>query len=102
MSAEAQSLDRVRHPDAYDPGGKQAGDTGEELYEGLDLVDATNDLALLARTVGIVFGEEELLVLVAGELPTIGEEANEESGKDSPDNEQGWYGGEGGGESHTG
>jgi len=100
--ADAQGLKSVCDPDADDADGEETRDTGKDADEGLDLIDAADDFALPVGAVGVDLGQEELFIFVAGELAAVGEEANEESSNDSPGDEQRGYGGESGGESHTG
>lgn len=85
--ADAQGLDSIRDPDRNDTDGEQTRNAGEDANERLDLVDAADDFALLAWSVGIDLSEEELFILIAGELSAIGEETNEEGGDDSPGDE---------------
>jgi hypothetical protein len=74
---------------ADDAGGDEAGGSAEDAQDGLDLVDAADDLVLLLLLAAVgVFVEEELIILVAGELAAVHEEGKEADGQCGPDGQK--------------
>ena len=78
-------LPGVEGPDGDDADGDDGGGGAEDADVGLNLVDALDDLALLALAVGVDIGEEEAFLLVTGELAAIGEDGDETGSEDGPD-----------------
>lgn len=81
----AEDANGVGDPDAHDANGDEGGGAAEDGDEGLDLADAADDVALTLLAVGVVTGEEKLLLLIAGELAAVGEQADEDGGERGPD-----------------
>jgi hypothetical protein len=82
-------LPGVEGPDGYDADGDDGGGSAEDANVRLDLLDAGDDLGLLALSIGVNVGEEEALLLVAGELTAVGQDGDEAGGDGGPDNEHG-------------
>lgn len=80
-----KGLPGVHGPDGDDAYGECSGGDAENADVGLNLIDALDDLALLPLAVGVDVGEEETLLLVAGELTAIGEDGDETGGENRPD-----------------
>ncbi len=93
-------LPGVECPDGDDGYGDESGGGAQDADVGLDLLDSVDYLRLLPRSLIAVVGEEEALLLVAGELSAIGEDGDEAGGDGSPDGEHGWYGVDCGFETH--
>jgi hypothetical protein len=91
-SLGVDGLPGVQCPDGDDTDGDQSRGDAEDADVGLDLINPVDYLGLLAGSLGAVIGEEEPLLLVAGELSAIGEDGDETGGDGSPDGEHGRYG----------
>lgn len=67
----------------------QAGGTSEDPDEGSQAVDFADDLVLLLLFIGVGAVEEELILLVTGDLSTICNEKQEADGDHPPDDQHG-------------
>jgi hypothetical protein len=70
---------------ADDSNSDETGRSAEEADEGGQTVYFANDLVLLVLFVGVSSVEEELVLFVAGDLPTVGEQKKEGYSDHCPD-----------------
>ncbi len=78
--------DELCYPDAKDEDADQCGDSANPGADGLDEVDATNDLIVLFFCGGKgVFTEKKLIGFMLREVPAINHQTDEGSYEDAPD-----------------
>src|SRR5271154_5073410 len=86
-----QVLPGIVGEDADDPGGHNGRSDAKDADKWLNFRDLANDFGLELLLVGDIFGEEELILLISGQLPLIGEQAEKAGCNCCPDNEQYGY-----------
>ena len=81
----ARHSDELCHPDANDEDADQCGDSANPGADGLDEVDATNDLIVLFFCGGkSIFTKEKLVGFVLREVPAIDHQTDEGGYDDAP------------------
>jgi len=82
----ARHSDELCHPDANDEDADQCGDSANPGADGLDEVDATNDLIVLFFCGGkSIFTKEKLVGFVLREVPAIDHQTDECCDENAPD-----------------